>query len=147
MDQFDGHPGTAKLAQVLDKRTSQKTESPLTLDFGEIQANGSLKTNTFPVPIPKGDYTICRLAAGLTLSTSEQSWLNKAPSGVPLHSHSVTIPAVKAGDRVLVAWIQSEAVVIDVIEKGKCHSHYFRLLRYRILSQRTASTILSTKGV
>jgi len=113
MDQFDGHPGTAKLAQVLDKRTSQKTESPLTLDFGEIQANGSLKTNTFPVPIPKG-----RLAAGLTLSTSEQSWLNKAPSGVPLHSHSVTIPAVKAGDRVLVAWIQSEAVVIDVIEKS-----------------------------
>ena len=112
MDQFDGHPGTAKLAQVLDKRTSQKTESPLTLDFGEIQANGSLKTNTFPVPIPKGDYTI------LTLSTSEQSWLNKAPSGVPLHSHSVTIPAVKAGDRVLVAWIQSEAVVIDVIEKS-----------------------------
>ena len=66
MDQFDGHPGTAKLAQVLDRRTSQKTESPLTLDFGEIQANGSLKTNTFPVPIPKGDYTICRLAAGLT---------------------------------------------------------------------------------
>lgn len=58
MDQFDGHPGTAKLAQVLDKRTSQKTESPLTLDFGEIQANGSLKTNTFPVPIPKGDYTV-----------------------------------------------------------------------------------------
>ena len=57
MDQFDGHPGTAKLAQVLDRRTSQKTESPLTLDFGEIQANGSLKTNTFPVPIPKGDYT------------------------------------------------------------------------------------------
>lgn len=114
MDQFDGHPGTAKLAQVLDRRTSQKTESPLTLDFGEIQANGSLKTNTFPVPIPKGDYTICRLAAGL----SEQSWLNKAPSGVPLHSHSVTIPAVKAGDRVLVAWIQSEAVVIDVIEKS-----------------------------
>ena len=53
MDQFDGHPGTAKLAQVLDRRTSQKTESPLTLDFGEIQANGSLKTNTFPVPIPK----------------------------------------------------------------------------------------------
>ena len=47
MDQFDGHPGTAKLAQVLDKRTSQKTKSPLTLDFGEIQANGSLKTNTF----------------------------------------------------------------------------------------------------
>ena len=110
MDQFDGHPGTAKLAQVLDRRTSQKTESPLTLDFGEIQANGSLKTNTFQVPIPKGDYTICRLAAGLTLGTSK--------AGNPLHSHSVTIPTVKAGDRVLVAWIQSEAVVIDVIEKS-----------------------------
>lgn len=110
MDQFDGHPGTAKLAQVLDKRTSQKTASPLTLDFGEIQTNGSLKTNTFPVPIPKGDYTICRLAAGLTLVTSK--------AGNPLHSHDVTIPAVKAGDRVLVAWIESEAVVIDVIKKS-----------------------------
>ena len=118
MDQFDGHPGTAKLAQVLDKRTAQKPATPLTLDFGENQANGRMKTNTFPVPFPKVDYTICRLSAGLTLSTSEQSWLNKAPSGVPLHSHSVTIPAVKAGDRVLVAWIQSEAVVIDVIEKS-----------------------------
>lgn len=88
MNQFDTHSGTAKLAQVLDRRTSQKTESPLTLDFGEIQANSSLKTNTFPVPIPKGDYTICKKAA------------------------------VTPGDRVLVGWIQSEAVVIDVIEKS-----------------------------
>lgn len=76
MDQFDGHPGTAKLAQVLDKRTSQKTESPLTLDFGEIQANGSLKTNTFPVPIPKGDYT--NLQAGCRIDTfnlgTELAW-------------------------------------------------------------------------
>ena len=118
MDNFDANAGTNKLANVLSSRMQRENDTSLCLDFGEIQANGSLKTNTFPVPIPKGDYTICRLAAGLTLSTSEQSWLNKAPSGVPLHSHSVTIPAVKAGDRVLVAWIQSEAVVIDVIEKS-----------------------------
>lgn len=118
MEEFDGHPGTAKLAGVLSERMKKENESPLALDFGEIQSNGSLKTNTFPVPIPKGDYTICRTVAGLTLSTSSQSWLNKAPSGVPLHSHSVEVPAVKPGDRVLVAWIQSEAVVIDVIEKS-----------------------------
>lgn len=118
MNEFDGHPGTAKLAGVLSDRMKRENKAPLTLDFGEIQANGSLKTNTFPIPIPKGDYTICRTVAGLTLSTSAESWLNKAPSGVPLHSHSVPIPTVKAGDRVLVAWIQSEAVVIDVIEKS-----------------------------
>lgn len=81
MNQFDGHPGTAKLAQVLDKRTSQKTESPLTLDFGEIQANGSLKTNTFPVPIPKGDYTICRLDAfNLGTELAQQSTVGRSSS-------------------------------------------------------------------
>ena len=58
MEGFDGHPGTAKLAKVLSQRMKRENESPLALDFGEIQANYSLVTNTFPVPIPKGDYSV-----------------------------------------------------------------------------------------
>lgn len=87
---FDGHPGTSRLATVLSRRMKRENESPLILDFGEIQANGSLVTNTFPVPMPKGDYSVCGRVAGIAL----------------------------IGNRVLVAWVQNEAVVIDVITRS-----------------------------
>lgn len=114
MEGFDGHPGTSKLASVLSQRMKRENESPLLLDFGEIQANGSLVTNTFPVPIPKGDYSVCRLVNGYTLATSDSSWtghlqndkhIHSSPSGVPGHSHDVPMPKLKPGDRVLVAWV------------------------------------------
>lgn len=75
MEGFDGHPGTAKLATVLSERMRKETESPFVLDFGEIQGNYSLVTNTFPVPIPKGDYSVCRSINGYPLGTSESSWI------------------------------------------------------------------------
>ncbi len=127
MEGFDGHPGTAKLATVLSERMRKETESPFVLDFGEIQGNYSLVTNTFPVPIPKGDYSVCRSINGYPLGTSESSWIGHIqgdkhihdnPSGFSRHSHDVLLPKLKAGDRVLVAWVQSEAVVIDVIEQS-----------------------------
>ena len=54
MEGFDGHPGTSRLARILSQRMKKENEAPLVMDFGEIQANGSLVTNTFPLPIPKG---------------------------------------------------------------------------------------------
>lgn len=104
MGDFDGHPGTSKLASVLSQRMKKENGSPLVLDFGEIQENGSLLINTFPVPIPKGDYTVCRHVGGLSFETSGGS-----------HLHTVEPPVISPKDRVLVAWVQSEAVVIDVI--------------------------------
>lgn len=91
MGEFDSHPGTSKLASVLCKRMKKENESPLKLDIGEIQANGSLVTNTFPVPIPKGDYSVCSKFAKDKSGT--RTW-------------------------VLVAWVQNEAVVVDAIEKS-----------------------------
>ena len=117
MGDFDGHPGTSKLASVLSQRMKRENESPLVLDFGEIQANGSLVTNTFPVPIPKGDYSVCRLVGGLSFQISGGNH-NGHTEGGGAHSHTVAPPRVSAGDRVLVAWVQSEAVVIDVIGKS-----------------------------
>ena len=54
MENPGGNPGINMLANVLSGRMKKENESPLVLDFGEIQANGSLLTNTFPVPVPRG---------------------------------------------------------------------------------------------
>ena len=127
MEQFDGHPGTSRLAAVLSQRIKRENESPLVLDFGEIQGNGSLMTNTFPVPIPKGDYSVCRqLTLGakddkLTVTARDDEH-NEHVSGEGIHTHEVLIPekmrSMKPGDRVLVAWVHSEAVVVDIIERS-----------------------------
>lgn len=127
MERFDGHPGTKKLAEVLSQRMKKENDSPLVLDFGEIQGNGSLMTNTFPVPIPKGDYSVCRQ---LTLGPKDDRLTVTARdgkhdghiSGDGIHVHEVLIPekmrSIKPGDRVLVAWVYSEAVVVDIIERS-----------------------------
>jgi hypothetical protein len=116
---FDGHPGTSKLATVLSQRMKKESDSPLALDFGEIQGNGSLVTNTFPVPIPKGDYSVCRHVGGLSFTISEGGHAGHenqtSTHNTGSHKHTVKPPVIQAGDRVLVAWVQNEAVVIDVI--------------------------------
>lgn len=122
MEGFEGHPGTGRLAVVLSQRMKRENETPLVLDFGEIQANGSLVTNTFPVPIPKGDYSVCRHVGSLSFTISEgghaghegQTQIHHTGG----HTHIVEPPRIKPGDRVLVAWVQSEAVVVDIIEKS-----------------------------
>lgn len=113
---FEENTGINKLANVLSDRMQKENASDLVLDFGEIQSNGSLLTNTFPVPVPKGDYSICRHVGGMSLNISggsHQGHISEYYKGS--HSHTVSMPKVKAGDRVLVAWVQNEAVVIDVI--------------------------------
>ena len=121
---YEGNPGTNKLANVLAGRMKKESESPLVLDFGEIQANGSLITNTFPVPIPKGDYSVLRqLTLGFTgeklTITKDDGKHGGHTSGDGIHSHIVLIPekmrSIRPGDRVLVAWVQYEAVVVDIV--------------------------------
>ena len=57
---YDSNDGVARLAAVLDARMRDHADKPLCLDFAEIQADGSLLSNTFPIPIPKSDYRVCR---------------------------------------------------------------------------------------
>ena len=122
MEGFDGHPGTSKLATVLSQRMKRENESPLVLDFGEIQANYSLITNTFPVPIPKGDYSVCRHVGSLSFTISEGGHAGHEGQTQTYHTgehaHTVKPPSIKPEDRVLVAWVQNEAVVVDIIEKS-----------------------------
>ena len=66
----DGHAGTNKLARTLHKRMKSMSDSPLVLDFGKIESDYGLITNTFPVKIPNGDYTVCRHVTGMSLGAS-----------------------------------------------------------------------------
>lgn len=121
---YDKSPGASRLARVISNRMKNEMESPLTIDFGRIQANGSLLTDTFPVPIPKGEYAVCRhLTLGQTGSGLAQvsGGMHSHDGGVEGggHTHVVPVPekmrGIAPGDRVLVAWVQSEAVVVDIV--------------------------------
>lgn len=134
---FDSYAGANKMAKILSERMKAESKSSLILDFGKINADYSLTTNTFPVKIPKGDYSVCRQ---LTLGNVGSSFANTSSDGHSHsggthgghqsgngshshsgggHNHSVLLPekmrSIKPGDRVLVAWVQSEAVVIDIV--------------------------------
>lgn len=85
MEQAKGNPGINNLGKVLQGQISSNKSSDLLLDYGSIQSDYSLLTNTFPVPIPRSDYMALR--------------------------DMTSVP----GDRVLVGWIQNDAVVIGVI--------------------------------
>lgn len=156
MNPSSGNPGMNKLARALQGRMQQNVDasSYLLLDFGEIQGDYSLLTNTYPIPIPRSDYLVCRQ---LTLGSTGSHLTNTSPNGSHEHTgegthnhdggvhdghetgtgthnhsggvhghgnagshlHSVLIPekmrSILPGDRVLVAWIQNDAVVIDIV--------------------------------
>ncbi len=116
--------GMNAFARVLNEQMKNAAEKPLVLDFGVIQADFSLKTNTFLQPLPKDSYLVCRQ---LTLG-SAGAWLTRTTDAVlpeemvPAHTHShpsVLVPesmrSIRPGDRVLVAWVGNDAVVIDII--------------------------------
>jgi len=89
------NPGSNKLAIILSKRIKKESDSPQILDFGSIQADYSLMADTFPIAIPQKDYTICRQLAA--------------------EKNGGSLKVIQPGDRVLVVWVQNEAVVIDRI--------------------------------
>lgn len=142
--------GINDLARVLTGQMKRTAEHPLTLDFGVIQGDYSLKTNTFPLPIPVEDYLVCRqLTLGKKRARLMTTQITGKPGdgshphgtvappgqgvnpgisweGIPVHPasegqhiHDVLIPesmrSIKPGDRVLVAWVGNDAVVIDMI--------------------------------
>lgn len=102
MSRGDNSPGLSRLASAFRGFANSKNE--MALDFGVINENGSLTTNNFPVPIPKDQYHVCRHLRRYWSSYGDYSF--------------ATNPEFKKGDRVLVAWVGGDAVVIDVIIKA-----------------------------
>lgn len=109
MSKGDNSPGMSKFAGVLNGLVNKRTAGSLVLDFGVIQKDKSLLTNTYPVPIPVSDYLVARSLKSRSVSTGTTDG----------HHHSVsTRQALQKGDRVIVAWVQNDAVVLDVIVKA-----------------------------
>lgn len=166
MSKGGNSPGMSHLAGIMVGVARDASNTSLVLDFGVIQGDGSLLTNTYPISIPASDYLVCR---GCALPNSEiitshattaqnNSHRHKFEDTLVLegttdtqsspesHSHSVEIPMLdvvtryttstqkshnhevdiarpsqrrlKAGDRVLVAWVYNDAVVIDIIKSA-----------------------------
>lgn len=111
MSRGDNSPGISRLAGVFQTLAGKQVPKDLLLDFGVIQQDGSLLTNTYPINIPKEDYQVCRHLKRRTLSTDSRSVGDHGS-----HSHSYEQREwLKKGDRVLVAWVQNDAVVVDVL--------------------------------
>lgn len=119
-----GNEGINKLAGVMQSRIKNVSKKPAVLDIGQIGSDMSLTTNQFPKPIPQTDYLVCRqLTLGATGSllteTKTRGQHGGHISGDGSHDHEIKIPekmrSIKAGDRVLVAWVGDDAVVVDII--------------------------------
>lgn len=65
--------GMEKLAKVLDLRMGEHSGGGFSFDFGVIKKDYSLVSNTFPLPIPKKDYSVCRLFGQ---SINQRIWRN-----------------------------------------------------------------------
>lgn len=100
---------TQKLGNVLAKRMAKTVNASVTttIELGTINSNMSLRTDSLRASIPKGDYMV-------NLSLTSDSYRTGAAEG---HNHALPseLRALKAGDRVLVAWCGFEPVVIAIV--------------------------------
>lgn len=111
MSKGNNSPGLSHLAAVLKAFNEKRQDNSLIIDFGSIESDGSLLTNTFTASIPKSDYVVCR-----HLQKFEETTESRSVGDHGSHTHKVEITRpLKTGDRVLVAWVQNDPVVIDVI--------------------------------
>lgn len=135
----------AMLKGQMEEVRKENIKRPL-LELGIIQKDFSLITDSFPVPIPKADYLVCRSLTidetqPLTETVPDQGKHGHGPSGEHSqytgtgehthpetegsHIHEIPVPesmqSLKPDDRVLVAWINggNRAVVIDIVLSGE----------------------------
>ena len=123
MSKGDNSPGLSKLAGLIGKAIDDRKDTSLVLDFGVINEDYSLTTHTFPVPIKKDFYMVCR---HLRAVPDEDRWYTEGAgshshegsegASAGLHTHKFQPHEVlDKGDRVLVAWVQNDPVVVDVV--------------------------------
>lgn len=81
----EGKESNDDLASLLGNAISNSKKSELIIDFGSIQSDMSLRTNTFPDPIPQGDYSVLRQ---LTLGETNDVLTVTACDGMHMHGPS-----------------------------------------------------------
>ena len=88
----EGKDSNDDLSSLLGNAINNRKKSELLIDFGSIQSDMSLRTNTFPDPIPQSDYSVLRqLTLGetgtfLTVTANDGMHMH-GPSGPHGHGH------------------------------------------------------------
>ena len=88
----------------------------ISTELGKINSDFSLTTDSFTVPIPKGDYMVdISLTSnhGMTIDGAGQHGGHESGNGS--HTHTVKPRCLQAGDRVLVAKAGTERIVVAVV--------------------------------
>ena len=124
----ENNAGTNALTNTLVHMMKSIADKPPVLDFGLINSDYSLTLNSFPKPVPKTDYSVCRQLLYDPSVPLTETYVDGAHSHydvVPTetHFHKVKLPKkmrwLKPGDKVLVAVIQNEFVVVDIVYDAK----------------------------
>ena len=114
MSKGGNSPGLSKLALLIREMARKEIPTDLVLDFGTIQGDKSLLTDEFDIPIPRSDYFILGQLKERTATTSASTVGDHGS-----HTHTVkTEDGLTTGDRVLVAWVYSDAVVLGKISQA-----------------------------
>ena len=124
-EQPEFNSGSTKLANTLKHMMKSTSAPPLVLDFGIVNSD---YLNRFPLPVTKDEYSVCRsllydpsVPLTKTYTDGEHGHPDASPPGT--HYHEVILPKkmhwVKPGQKVLVAVIQNEFVIIDIVYDGK----------------------------
>ena len=111
----------------------------ITVELGKIGANMSLSTDSLSNAIPRGEYMISLHlrnvpmiidSSEVELITENESLSTEDAEGhshgiqehaheIKAHLHTVEIPSklrgIQPGDRVIVAWVGTEPVVVDIV--------------------------------
>lgn len=118
------NPGAAALTNTLHHMIHSISDCPPTIDFGKINADYSLTLNTFPKPVPKNEYSVCRQllydpSEPLTETYVDGEHDHYGAVEREPHMHEVKLPKkmrwLKPNDKVLVAIIGNEFVVVDIV--------------------------------
>lgn len=130
-----------RLGEMLAGRMKRTASAavPTTLELGTINGNLSLSVDSIGDPIPQADYMVSLHLTHNDYRTEETTHTHNGGShehggcgfggghsgGSHSHnggSHDHRLPStfrrLKAGDRVLVAWVGFEPVIIDIVVDG-----------------------------
>lgn len=119
-----------RLGNALSRRMKKTADGavPTTIELGIVNSNLSITTDSLQAAIPKGDYMVNLMLTGSRRTSIEKhthsGGAHSQYSGNGSHTHNdgdhdhelpVGFRALRAGDRVLVAWCGNEPVVIAIV--------------------------------
>ncbi len=102
-----GNQGAEQLVMALRHITSGQVSKERVVDFGEIRSDYSLILDSYPVPIPQGEWSLLK---HLQMSA-------EGTGGDDGHESLQQMHRVYSGDRVVAAWVGNEAVVIGILAR------------------------------